>query len=51
MLAGIRAAQNTLGSSHDVWAVNVESEYLEEVEADKVEEGCFDCLMQTVTAS
>ncbi len=30
MLSGICAAQNILGAQHDVWAVNVESEYLEE---------------------
>lgn len=31
MLSGIRAAQNVMGEHHDVWAVNVDSEYLEEV--------------------
>ena len=31
MLSGIRAAQNVMGGCHDVWAVNVEGEYLEEV--------------------
>lgn len=31
MLSGIRAAQNVMGDHHDVWAVNVDSEYLEEV--------------------
>lgn len=31
MLSGIRAAQNVMGDRHDVWAVNVESEYHEEV--------------------
>ena len=36
MLSGICAAQNTLGASHDVWAINVETEYLEEARvADK----------------
>jgi protoporphyrinogen oxidase len=30
MLSGIRAAQNVVGDRHDVWAVNVEGEYLEE---------------------
>ena len=35
MLAGIRAAQNTLGAEHDVWAVNVEGEYLEETREDR----------------
>ena len=35
MLSGICAAQNILGAAHDVWAVNVESEYLEETRADK----------------
>ena len=39
MLAGIRAAQNTLGADHDVWSVNVESEYLEEVSADQKSTG------------
>ncbi len=31
MLAGMLAARNVLGESHDVWAVNVEQEYHEEV--------------------
>jgi protoporphyrinogen oxidase len=31
MLSGIRAAQNVMGEHHDVWAVNVDGEYLEEV--------------------
>ncbi len=39
MLSGIRAAQNALGASYDVWAVNVESEYLEEVADDKTTAG------------
>jgi protoporphyrinogen oxidase len=30
MLAGIQAARNVVGGAHDVWAVNVEGEYLEE---------------------
>lgn len=35
MLSGICAAQNIVGASHDVWAVNVESEYLEETRGDR----------------
>jgi protoporphyrinogen oxidase len=31
MLAGMLAARNVAGEAHDVWAVNVESEYHEEV--------------------
>ena len=33
MLAGIMAVRNVAGESHDVWAVNVEQEYLEEGDA------------------
>ena len=39
MLSGIRAAQNSLGAAHDVWAVNVESEYLEESRSDRAAAG------------
>ena len=31
MLAGVSAARNLIGENHDVWAVNVDREYLEEV--------------------
>jgi hypothetical protein len=34
MLAGMLAARNVAGESHDVWAVNVESEYHEEVRGE-----------------
>ena len=30
MLAGIQAARNVVGGEHDVWAVNLEGDYLEE---------------------
>ena len=30
MLAGICAARNLAGARHDIWAINVDSEYLEE---------------------
>ena len=36
MLAGMLAARNVLGESHDVWAVNVEQEYHEEVSDGEV---------------
>ena len=32
MLAGMLAARNVAGETHDVWAVNVETDYLEEIE-------------------
>jgi protoporphyrinogen oxidase len=31
MLAGVSAARNVIGETHDVWSVNVDQEYLEEV--------------------
>lgn len=31
MLAGVSAARNVIGENHDVWSVNVDQEYLEEV--------------------
>jgi hypothetical protein len=31
MLTGIRAAENTLGESHDLWEVNEDSTYLERI--------------------
>ncbi len=34
MLTGLYAARNVVGERHDVWAVNVDSEYLEEVTPD-----------------
>ena len=34
MLAGMLAARNVIGETHDVWAVNVEQEYHEEVVDD-----------------
>lgn len=34
MLTGLCAAKNVVGEQHDVWAVNVESEYHEEVVVD-----------------
>jgi hypothetical protein len=34
MLAGMLAARNVAGESHDVWAVNVEDEYHEEIRAE-----------------
>jgi protoporphyrinogen oxidase len=42
MLAGMLAARNVAGESHDVWAVNVEEEYHEEVRAGDVAPGRFD---------
>jgi len=39
MLSGICAAQNVLGADHDVWAVNVESEYLEETAREEKRPG------------
>ncbi len=35
MLTGLFAARNIIGEHHDVWAVNVDSEYHEEVTADR----------------
>jgi hypothetical protein len=34
MLTGLFAARNAIGEQHDVWSVNVDSEYHEEVAAD-----------------
>jgi len=31
MLAGVSAARNVVGENHDVWSVNVDQEYLEEI--------------------
>ena len=42
MLAGMLAARNVAGESHDVWAVNVEEEYHEEVRAGDSAPGRFD---------
>jgi hypothetical protein len=35
MLTGLCAARNIVGEQHDVWAVNVDSEYHEEITPDK----------------
>lgn len=35
MLTGLYAARNIIGEQHDIWAVNVESEYHEEVASDR----------------
>ena len=36
MAAGILAARNVAGEDHDVWAVNVEQEYLESTSGDRL---------------
>ena len=36
MLAGIYAARNVTGAGHDVWAINTEAEYLEDVNVPPV---------------
>jgi hypothetical protein len=33
MLSGILAAGNVMGAAHDLWSVNTDGEYLEEVSA------------------
>jgi len=38
MLAGVSAARNVVGENHDVWSVNVDQEYLEEVTGPELEE-------------
>jgi len=38
MITGMLAAENVLGSSHDLWSVNEEEEYLEEQKAVKLQE-------------
>lgn len=38
MLTGILAARNVMGKSHDIWDVNVEQEYHEEVQGKPVED-------------
>jgi protoporphyrinogen oxidase len=39
MITGMLAAENVLGSSHDLWLVNEEEEYLEEQKAAELREG------------
>jgi protoporphyrinogen oxidase len=39
MITGMLAAENVLGSSHDLWSVNEEEEYLEEQKAAELREG------------
>ena len=39
MITGMLAAENVLGSTHDLWRVNEEEEYLEEQKAVELQEG------------
>lgn len=48
MLTGMLAAENILGANHDLWAVNVEQEYHEEMKIDPTEEAVLDKILPAV---
>jgi protoporphyrinogen oxidase len=45
MLTAMMAAENVLGANHDLWQVNEEKEYHEEISADRSEELALDRLL------
>jgi hypothetical protein len=42
------SAENILGANHDLWAVNVEQEYHEEMKIDPTEEAALDKILPAV---
>jgi protoporphyrinogen oxidase len=48
MLTAMLSAENILGASHDLWAVNVEQEYHEEMKMEPSEEAALDRILPEV---
>ena len=48
MLTAMLSAENILGASHDLWAVNVEQEYHEEMKIEPSEEAALDKILPAV---
>jgi hypothetical protein len=48
MLTAMLSAENILGASHDLWAVNVEQEYHEEMKIEPGEEAVLDKILPAV---
>lgn len=48
MLTGLLSAENILGANHDLWAINTEQEYQEEVALEPGEETALDKLLPVV---
>jgi hypothetical protein len=48
MLTAMLSAENILGASHDLWAVNVEQEYHEEMKMEPSEEAVLDRILPEV---
>ena len=50
MLTAMLSAENILGANHDLWAVNVEQEYHEEMKIEPSEEAVLDKILPAVFA-
>ena len=50
MLTAMLSAENILGANHDLWAVNVEQEYYEEMSVEPSKEAALDRLFSGVFA-
>jgi protoporphyrinogen oxidase len=50
MLTAMLSAENILGANHDLWAVNVEQEYHEEMKVEPSEEAVLDKILPRVFA-
>jgi protoporphyrinogen oxidase len=48
MLTAMLSAENVLGAKHDLWAINVEQEYHEEITLEPSEEAALDKLLPAV---
>ena len=48
MLTAMLSAENILGANHDLWAINVEQEYHEEITLEPSEEAALDKLLPAV---
>ena len=48
MLTGLLSAENILGANHDLWAINTEQEYQEEIALEPGEEAALDKLLPVV---
>ena len=48
MLTAMLSAENILGANHDLWTINVEQEYQEEMSIEPSEEAALDKLLPGV---
>jgi len=48
MLTGMLSAENILGANHDLWAINIEQEYQEEMRIEPEEKALWDKLLPAV---